>query len=329
VCVPQVTWAASPLTGTGTALVSTSGGSTAAQTVRVDGRSARTAPRGLAALRDTLVARTAARALKLATSIGTGATCAVRMVAQSRGLGAAERGTSLRDVSAHSVARCVPGRCVHLCVAGSCAWSCMALSGLLQLQGPAVVQQLHPCRGSIAHSLRARLRPCRSWRAPQGLRVVAMVRNRGRLRDPDNSPLRDGNRDALFGLLTKKAIRTLVYYLTETNQVCVAERCIATPRQSCLCAWVTAFVGGGEVLTRALWVGAEHGAVAGEPLPQGACPPWLRVWSSAGSEHRACVCRATIVEPHTGQRASRGAVRRRLPPLAALHGPSWPPWACV
>jgi hypothetical protein len=51
-----------------------------------------------------------------------------------------------------------------------------------------------------------------------------MVRNRGRLRDPDNSPLRDGNRDALFGLLTKKAIRTLVYYLTETNQVCVAKR---------------------------------------------------------------------------------------------------------
>lgn len=47
-----------------------------------------------------------------------------------------------------------------------------------------------------------------------------MVRNRGRLRDPDNSPLRDGNRDVLFGMLTKRAIRTLVYYLSETNQVC-------------------------------------------------------------------------------------------------------------
>ena len=92
----------------------------------------------------------------------------------------------------------------------------MAHPGSLQLPCRAVLQ----CRGSIAgsHALRARVRPCRIL---PGLHVVAMVRNRGRLRDPDNSPLRDGNRDVLFGLLTKRAIRTLVYYLSETNQVCV------------------------------------------------------------------------------------------------------------
>ena len=66
-----------------------------------------------------------------------------------------------------------------------------------------------------------------------------MVRNRGRLRDPDNSPLRDGNRDVLYGILTRRAARTLVYYLTETNQnmaqwlvayfhkACVAQRSLS------------------------------------------------------------------------------------------------------
>ncbi|GIL88708.1 hypothetical protein Vretimale_17286 [Volvox reticuliferus] len=45
-------------------------------------------------------------------------------------------------------------------------------------------------------------------------------RRRGRpahLRSPDDSPLRDGNRDRLMGLLTERAAKTLAYYLIETN----------------------------------------------------------------------------------------------------------------
>ncbi|GFR49796.1 hypothetical protein Agub_g11734 [Astrephomene gubernaculifera] len=45
-------------------------------------------------------------------------------------------------------------------------------------------------------------------------------RRRGRpahLRSPDDSPLRDGNRDRLLGLLTERAAKTLAYYLLETN----------------------------------------------------------------------------------------------------------------
>lgn len=45
-------------------------------------------------------------------------------------------------------------------------------------------------------------------------------RRRGRpahLRTPFDSPLRDGNRDRLMGLLTARAARTLLCYLAETN----------------------------------------------------------------------------------------------------------------
>ncbi|KAL6759503.1 hypothetical protein V8C86DRAFT_3133300 [Haematococcus lacustris] len=45
-------------------------------------------------------------------------------------------------------------------------------------------------------------------------------RRRGRpahLRSPDDSPLRDGNRDRLIGLLTERAARTLLVYLQELN----------------------------------------------------------------------------------------------------------------
>ena len=37
-------------------------------------------------------------------------------------------------------------------------------------------------------------------------------------RSPDDSPLRDGNRDRIEGLLTMRAAKTLLYYCTETNQ---------------------------------------------------------------------------------------------------------------
>jgi len=50
-------------------------------------------------------------------------------------------------------------------------------------------------------------------------------RRRGRpahLRSPDDSPLRDANRDFVMGLLTARASRTLVVYLQETN-MCVAQ----------------------------------------------------------------------------------------------------------
>ncbi|CAD7700439.1 unnamed protein product [Ostreobium quekettii] len=79
------------------------------------------------------------------------------------------------------------------------------------------------------------LPPGSRLRAPaarvQGLQVAARAggkgssfesdkRRRGRpahLRSPFDSPLRDGNRDRLIGLLTDRAARTLLRYLMETN----------------------------------------------------------------------------------------------------------------
>lgn len=44
--------------------------------------------------------------------------------------------------------------------------------------------------------------------------VVLAARNRGRLRDPYDTPLRDGNRDRLYGLLTQRSVATLLHYLS-------------------------------------------------------------------------------------------------------------------
>ena len=44
--------------------------------------------------------------------------------------------------------------------------------------------------------------------------VVLAARNRGRLRDPYGTPLRDGNRDRLYGLLTQRSVATLLHYLS-------------------------------------------------------------------------------------------------------------------
>eukprot|EP00199_Chlamydomonas_sp_CCMP681_P006637 CAMPEP_0119109210 /NCGR_PEP_ID=MMETSP1180-20130426/17735_1 /TAXON_ID=3052 ORGANISM="Chlamydomonas cf sp, Strain CCMP681" /NCGR_SAMPLE_ID=MMETSP1180 /ASSEMBLY_ACC=CAM_ASM_000741 /LENGTH=296 /DNA_ID=CAMNT_0007094937 /DNA_START=15 /DNA_END=905 /DNA_ORIENTATION=+ len=52
------------------------------------------------------------------------------------------------------------------------------------------------------------------------LRRTSQTRRKGRpahLRSPDDSPMRDGNRDRLIGLLTERATRTLLAYLVETN----------------------------------------------------------------------------------------------------------------
>jgi len=51
-------------------------------------------------------------------------------------------------------------------------------------------------------------------RRQQDVRVCA----KSRPLKPDDSPLRDGNRDRLLGLLTRRAARTLLFYCSETNQ---------------------------------------------------------------------------------------------------------------
>ena len=54
----------------------------------------------------------------------------------------------------------------------------------------------------------------------KGVTYMNASRRRGRpahQRSPDDSPLRDGNRDRLIGLLTKRAAKTLEYYFMETN----------------------------------------------------------------------------------------------------------------
>ena len=66
------------------------------------------------------------------------------------------------------------------------------------------------------------------YAATRGLRVVNMAgqkdgmggpRNRtGRTHDPYSTPLRDANRDRLYGMLTARAAATLLTYLTELNK---------------------------------------------------------------------------------------------------------------
>lgn len=57
-------------------------------------------------------------------------------------------------------------------------------------------------------------------RSSKGTLYMNPTRRRGRpahQRSPDDSPLRDGNRDRLIGLLTLRAAKTLEYYFMETN----------------------------------------------------------------------------------------------------------------
>lgn len=57
-------------------------------------------------------------------------------------------------------------------------------------------------------------------RSSKGILYMNPTRRRGRpahQRSPDDSPLRDGNRDRLIGLLTLRAAKTLEYYFVETN----------------------------------------------------------------------------------------------------------------
>jgi len=62
---------------------------------------------------------------------------------------------------------------------------------------------------SLRHSLLAG--------GPTGRRDLR-ARAKSRPLKPDDSPLRDGNRDRLLGLLTERAARTLLFYCSETNQ---------------------------------------------------------------------------------------------------------------
>jgi hypothetical protein len=58
-------------------------------------------------------------------------------------------------------------------------------------------------------------------RVPVPDRLKHFPRRQGRdarKRNPDDSPLRDGNRDRLAGILTERASKTLLYYCSETNQ---------------------------------------------------------------------------------------------------------------
>lgn len=57
-------------------------------------------------------------------------------------------------------------------------------------------------------------------RSRKGKSYEKKNRRRGRpahTRSPDDTPLRDGNRDRLMGLLTERAVKTLLFYLMETN----------------------------------------------------------------------------------------------------------------
>ncbi|CAG9465381.1 unnamed protein product [Pedinophyceae sp. YPF-701] len=57
-------------------------------------------------------------------------------------------------------------------------------------------------------------------RSRHGKSYESQTRRRGRpawKRKPEDTPLRDGNRDRLIGLLTLQAAKTLAYYLSETN----------------------------------------------------------------------------------------------------------------
>lgn len=57
-------------------------------------------------------------------------------------------------------------------------------------------------------------------RSSKGTLYMNPTRRRGRpahQRSPDDSPLRDGNRDRVIGLLTLRAAKTLEYYFVETN----------------------------------------------------------------------------------------------------------------
>lgn len=85
----------------------------------------------------------------------------------------------------------------------------------LDSQSTQINQTSHPSLSSLFPSPKARI-------DLGGEKVVPRRKGRGsRMRSPDDTsdtPLRDGNRDRLTGLLTERAIRTLLFYCSETNQ---------------------------------------------------------------------------------------------------------------
>ncbi|KAF5838472.1 hypothetical protein DUNSADRAFT_2801 [Dunaliella salina] len=63
--------------------------------------------------------------------------------------------------------------------------------------------------------------PDPNWQLNEGKRDIKK-RRRGRpahLRSPDDTPLRDGNRDIMAGVLTERAAKTLLIYLQEMNPI--------------------------------------------------------------------------------------------------------------
>ncbi|UPR00472.1 hypothetical protein HOP50_05g37870 [Chloropicon primus] len=60
--------------------------------------------------------------------------------------------------------------------------------------------------------------PSRAFDVAVGARRRVRAEAKSRPLRPDDSPLRDGNRDRLLGLLTERAAKTLLQYCSETNQ---------------------------------------------------------------------------------------------------------------
>ncbi|KAK9798982.1 hypothetical protein WJX73_007665 [Symbiochloris irregularis] len=117
-------------------------------------------------------------------------------------------------------------------------------------------------------------RPVPAWKIRSGSKhgksYENKTRRRGRVeRNPNDTPLRDGNRDRVIGLLTERAVKTLIYYLSETNMhvyywLCTFYRDHAIPRDG---HWDD--VSGETFLRTLLNMPIEHAAV---PMGRNASP---------------------------------------------------------
>ncbi|GMH45066.1 hypothetical protein BSKO_13023 [Bryopsis sp. KO-2023] len=101
---------------------------------------------------------------------------------------------------------------------GSFAWDPLCVSGVSSRDS--VVANAGRRRGGDEGEASRRRANQPPRNSSKGRMFASSNRRKGRpafKRNPDDTPLRDGNRDRLMGLLTMSAVSTLRYYLMETN----------------------------------------------------------------------------------------------------------------
>lgn len=106
-------------------------------------------------------------------------------------------------------------------------------------------------------------------KSSKGKSFERVDRRRGRpasMRSPDDTPLRDANKDFMFGVLTARASRTLVLYMQEA-------------KEEEACQWLTTFINENPITLSGTWEDISGDTFLRKMLATAAAEPVLTVGS--------------------------------------------------